>query len=130
MNAAPQYAISSYTKARGCAPQSWMVAALLNGVLKHIEAAREAHIEKRRAECMERISKATAILQGLQKHLNREIAPDVTNALDEFYRINMVAISFLPSKRFADREYNGVVARVTKMRDAWTAISSPGGGPT
>jgi flagellar biosynthetic protein FliS len=107
-----------------------MVAALLNGVLKHVQMAREAYFEKRHAEYMERISKATAILQGLQKNLNREISADVTDALDEFYRINMVAVSFLPSKRFDEKEYNGVVARVTKMRDAWTAISSTGSGPT
>jgi|GEM_PF-7082891 len=130
MSAVPQYAISSYRKARECAPQSWMVAALLSGVLTHITEARNSYLAFKRADCVGRIAKATAILQGLQNNLNREIAPDVTAALDEFYEINMLAISRLPAGGFDEKEFNGAVARVTKMRDAWSAISTRDGGPT
>lgn len=122
MNAVISLARNAYEKARECAPQPWLVAALLAGVLDHLQAARKSFCGGQRAECMVGIGKATAILQGLRENLRPEVSKKMTSLLDTFYTTNTLSISRLVSMGFEAGEFDAVVARIQLMHDAWSDI--------
>ena len=90
MNAAVRQMANAYEKARACAPQPWMVATLLAGVIRHLEDA-EMRFPRKAAirECINRVGKAMAILQGLRDNLRPEVSVRLCERLDLFYKTNI-----------------------------------------
>lgn len=128
MKAASLRATSAYGKAQECAPQPWMVAVLLKGVLNHLAAAQEAFADGRRADCMAWASKAIAILQGLRDNLRPEISRRLTDRLDRFYGTSMLRIAHLTRNGFDPGACARLTADVKLLQDAWSALEDKGSG--
>lgn len=128
MNSASYRATSAYGRAQKCVPQPWMVVVLLKGVLDHLEGARRAFANSRRAEMLERASKAMAILQGLRDNLRPEISERFTSRLDEFYGSTILHIAQLTRSGFPEGACTRVMTDVKLVHDAWSALDDKGGG--
>lgn len=126
MKTASRRATSAYGKAQECAPQPWMVAILLNGVINHLEAAERACADGRRAESMRRASKAIAILQGLRDNLRPEVSRRLTDRLGQFYGTSMVRIAHLTRSGFDANTCQRVLADVKLVQEAWATLDDRG----
>lgn len=126
MNAAVRRMASAYEKARACAPQPWMVATLLAGTIRHLENAEKDFFDNHHADCMNRVSKAMAILQGLRDNLRPEVSVQLCERLDLFYRINIFRISTLMRSGFNAMDCERIKADIRKMHDAWASVGTEG----
>ena len=116
------HALAAYSQTQAFIPQVQTVVVLLNGVVRHLDRAREAKRNGQLAECHRRIGRATDILEGLRRNLRAEVAPQLVSLLNQFYTLNIRAISKLSVQDFDDKAFSGVRGRIERMRDAWSDI--------
>ena len=126
MNAAVRQMANAYEKARGCAPQPWMVATLLAGVIRHLDQAEQDFRQGRHSECVNRVRKALAILQGLRDNLRPEVSERICERLNLFYKTNILRISTLMRSGFNSRDCERIKADIQKMHDAWASVGTEG----
>ena len=128
MNAAVRQMANAYEKARACAPQPWMVATLLKGVITHLDEAERSFLKGRHSECINRISKAMAILQGLRDNLRPDVSKSIYEHLNLFYKTNIFRISTLMRSGFNTRDSERIKTDIRKMHDAWASMGTEGTG--
>lgn len=126
MNAAIRQMANAYEKARACVPQPWMVATLLAGVIRHLEEAEREFLKGRHSECINRVSKAMAILQGLRDNLRPEVSARICERLNLYYRTNIFRISTLMRSGFNTEDCEHIKADIRKMQDAWASVGTEG----
>lgn len=73
---------------------------------------------------MQTLNKVTEVLCGLQRNLRYENSPTMAHHLSTFYDFNIVAVSTLVSINFEPKVFDGVVTRLTLMRDAWADVAA------
>lgn len=101
-----------------------VVVALYNGLLHHLNIAKEQFETHRISHCMQTLNKVTEVLCGLQRNLRYENSPTMAHHLSTFYDFNIVAVSTLVSINFEPKVFDGVVTRLTLMRDAWADVAA------
>lgn len=99
-----------------------VVVAVYNGLLHHLNVAKEQFETHRISHCMQTLNTVSEVLCGLQRNLRYEDAPTLARHLSTFYDFNIVAVSALVSSRFDSKVFDGVVTRLTLMRDAWADV--------
>ena len=116
------HALAAYSQTQSFIPQVQTVVVLLNGVVRHLQRAREAKRSGQLAECHRRIGRATDILEGLRRNLRAEVAPQLVSLLNQFYATNIRAIAKLSTQDFEDKAFSSLCGRIERMRDAWSDI--------
>ncbi|HEY9081574.1 flagellar protein FliS [Magnetovibrio sp.] len=101
-----------------------VVVAVYNGLLHHLHIAKEQFETRRISQCMQTLNTVSEVLCGLQRNLRYEGSPTLADHLSTFYDFNIVAVSALVSHRFEPKVFDGIVTRLTLMRDAWADVAA------
>jgi len=116
-----QHSHKAYVAAMRTVAGTRQIVMLYDGILRQLQLAREAmtsgHIEERYL----RLSRASAIIFGLQSSLDYEKGGKVAAILYQFYAavdLRIFSLHRTPSPEVCD----AVSADIRQMRDAWDAI--------
>lgn len=124
--AKPNASQAAFAYQKASDPDSYIpvVVALYSGLLHHLNIAKEQFETHRIPQCMQTLSKVSEVLCGMQRNLRYEDSPTLAHHLSTFYDFNIVAVSTLVSVDFEPKVFDGVVTRLTLMRDAWAEVAA------
>jgi len=119
-------AISAYRAASQTVSAANAVVMLYDGAIQRVAAARSAIAERRVEDRYNAVTKAYAIVQGLQSQLDFDAGGAIAPMLDRFYdyvlqRLVMVNIRNDPS--ICDE----LIGLLRQMRGSWASIAERGG---
>jgi len=100
------------------------VVMLLDGAIVFLKKSIEASSVKRIEDSHNHMVRATAILRGLQHHLNVEKGGVLADRLGRTY--NSLIIACLRSFGMPDAEsrYRRIIGSLTELRDAWSSVAA------
>lgn len=95
---------------------------LYDGVLKFLGLSREAIIEQKLDEQLNNLEKASSIILGLQSALDFDMAKDMSERINNFYRDILFRVARL-ERTSSLTECNEIIEDWREMRDSWQEIA-------
>ncbi len=100
-----------------------IVVALYEGMLRNLEGAKNAYVEKNLERMCELNEKTFRILAALQSHLDFENGGDTAPALDDFYRIVFVRLAKVLEKDDPAAEFDYLKSNVRDIYSKWSLLA-------
>jgi len=122
---ARQRAMSAYGQAAETQAPIRQIVLLYDGALRRIKEARQAIEERRINDRFVAVSKATAIVEGLQSGLDHEHGGEIATNLDRIYSyvcFRLQDINLKDDVAICDE----LASRLGELREAWAQLASGG----
>lgn len=118
-------AISAYRNANETVSPSQAIVMLYDGAIQRVGMARQAIINGEIEARFHAVSKAHAIIQGLQSHLDFNAGGDIAKQLDRYYdyiSVRMTMVNLKNDPAICDE----IIERLREMRSSWAQIANGG----
>ncbi|MBL0317886.1 MAG: flagellar protein FliS [Alphaproteobacteria bacterium] len=115
--------IAAYQTAKAVVSPSRQIILLYEGMIKHIQQAKAAILEKRIEDRYNALDKAGKIAMGLLSAVDFDIAPELAKALQRFYI--SLDVRFLHVQRSNDiKVCDQLIKEINEMKKTWEAVDA------
>lgn len=126
MTQATKQQYQAYAAATQTVAGTRQVVMLYDGIIRYLQQAKEAMQDRRIEERYHLLTRASAIVFGLQNALDFEKGGDIATVLHDFY--SSIDMRILTLHRSNSIELcDALIAELRQMREAWQEIDGKGG---
>jgi flagellar secretion chaperone FliS len=115
--------VQAYKQAAHTVSKTRQIVMLYDGMIRFIQQARQAMLEKRIEDRYQLLVKASTIISGLQGCLDFEQGQDVSTTLYDYYAVKEAEI-FTLHRVYTTEQYDKLIIDLKHMREAWNAIDA------